>query len=264
MLSVFCEVQPISDISLQALALEHELTNRNKSKLGYFTYPTPASRDLHTIFSEEFLLAIVDEAHQARKHTSKVYQALRDLAFRTKFPVIVTATPIIQSVMDAFNMGRLGRHKEFDGEGNNQLIVDICASIRSAQHKRRQNQKGEGTARLARGLRNGLALQSAPGPLDTYQEALAKHGRDIGKRLGDCGIRRTIESVDNLGNPIIHLPRPNIRILAVPLYDVERKWHMDRYAVERERRAGGVSAKRNSVCDNCICPSRAKSANFVI
>ena len=76
----------------------------------------PNSAD--SIYRLQFSVVIHDEVHFSRKPDSMPYHALRMLSQRSVFRVGMTATPIITSLDDVWNIGRILKHPEFDGEEN--------------------------------------------------------------------------------------------------------------------------------------------------
>ncbi|KAF8074473.1 P-loop containing nucleoside triphosphate hydrolase protein [Lyophyllum atratum] len=163
----------------------------SKKKKGARPWDMPKARPsqtfVDTLFGQEFLIVVVDEAHHMR-NAGRKHSAILRLLQQAKIRLIMTATPLHTSFKDLSAMGRLVGLPHFYTEEAFQDEKDDAAAVRKAK-----------------------ALDDDGQSLLVVQLLAVKR---LQARLGDHFLRRTTSSLDSQGNPLLPLP-PYDEILGV-------------------------------------------------
>ncbi|RDB30571.1 DNA repair and recombination protein RAD54 [Hypsizygus marmoreus] len=180
-----------------------------------------------TIFGREWLVAALDEAHNCRNLTFKHLSA-RALREKTELMIGMTATPVTTRPEDLLNLGLvLGVNKCCDDEAD-ALRKTINTELRSANTADRKARATEVDDEIVRGVLQG---KTRPERWSNYKDAMISQIADFREAYDKVVIRRTGDSVDNMGKPIIGLPPFDDRALLLDLYPSEYEY-LDKVAEE--------------------------------
>jgi hypothetical protein len=226
-----------------------------------------------SLFGRKFSLAVYDEAHLARVKYGRIYHALRMLSGLSHGVVALTATPVITSPTDVWNLGRLLRAEGFrtaaDENVADELFRQLGRETRRANREAKERRLEEGEEQTLV-LRRAIAKQQeTEGEVDSREASpmsqeddgparakgvvigpvprlLHEQGIILRERLQEICIRRTQQSVDFAGNNIMQVEMYREHDMRVRLHPREQQV-MDNILTVEDGVIGG-RVKDSNVC----------------
>ncbi|KAI5982172.1 P-loop containing nucleoside triphosphate hydrolase protein [Pisolithus albus] len=173
-----------------------------------------------TVFGQEFLGLIVDEAHKARKF-NKFHQAVHALREQSATMIAMSATPVMTHLQDLWIMGSvLG----FPRLKDKTKFEEMWREVSRAQAKDRRAERESSEGRL-----RGLLAGEEPSALDestAMRPVLQQWIPFLHEVFSTNVIRRTLDSLDHAGNKIFGLLPYQERVMLLEL----REWEKVRLA----------------------------------
>ncbi|KAG1894055.1 P-loop containing nucleoside triphosphate hydrolase protein [Suillus fuscotomentosus] len=197
-----------------------------------------------TAYGRDFLLGIVDEAHNYR-NIKKGYWAIFCLRFLCHAMVAMTATPITSRPLDIWNIGRCLGLELFGGSYDDEAKKMVCQLRAASAKDRKRFKQGDRTAKIIMGTVKGDADLDVP---SLYRNQMLTWISVIRERFTGIVIRRTVRSVDNHGDRISGLAPFLEHNLLVKLYPHEVV-NLERIAQEIVEQGGASAAKYASGSD---------------
>lgn len=197
-----------------------------------------------TAYGRDFLLGLVDEAHNYR-NVKKGYWAIFCLRCLCHAMVAMTATPITSRPLDIWNLGRcLGL--ELFGSSYDDEALKMIRQLRTAAAKdRKRIKQGDRLATIIMGTVNRDVGADIP---SLYRNQMLTWINIIRERFSGIVIRRTIWSVDHCGTRISGLAPFQEHNLLVKLYSHEVE-NLERIAKDLVEEGGARAAKFASGSD---------------
>lgn len=202
--------------------------HENLNQRRYTTYDVfPPVASLTSVFRLRFSLIFVDEIHGQRKPGSLQFNTARAVAALGPHRILVTATPVITEISDVSNIACIGWHPEFCTKAGQDKADATMRLIRSARRRQlqqaRKHAQEHGGQKAADLLATMISSEKLGVANDSTTAIIAKAAIELGKALRNCVIRRTIESVDRDGKPIIDLPVETVVNVCLELLPHEEK-----------------------------------------
>ncbi|KAG9308261.1 hypothetical protein JVU11DRAFT_12148 [Chiua virens] len=200
--------------------------------------PSRATRGEITLYGSKYLALIVDEAHQARKF-NKIHTAIYALRAESAAMVAMTATPVMTKLHDLWIMGHVMGIPAF---ANKDKFDEMKKELNRAQARDRKAERAsDDAADRLRGLLKGLEEHNTIANSELYpkiQEWMPRIRDAFAKHV----IRRTLDSVDNLGEKIFGMQPYREHIMLVEL----REWETQ-----------ALSALTSEIADDSALPTIA-------
>lgn len=231
---------------------ELSLVNFNtKSQLT--SYKLRKSGEGKSIFSKKYCVAIYDEAHLARVRNSRQSHALRYLSGLSRCRIAMTATPVITKPDDAWALGRLLRAEGFTTIQDEDLWSEEGKLLGREKRRMRKEAKEQELdnpkelvlrREIARGnisTQGSRAPSHVSGERESQGEAAEPAGMAMGliprilhdqglflrQRMIEFCIRRTQESLDFSGKPILEVEPFREHDMRVKLHPREQEVQED-------------------------------------
>jgi superfamily II DNA or RNA helicase len=209
------------------------------------------NRHKSTIFGQQWLIAVVDEAHTAR-NLSKVFFAAQNLRRSSSFLVAMTATPVNTKLQasfdhvwkklslkirtqDLWNLGRILDIYTHEHDTDCRKLVTEVAKAGAADRKILK-ENSEGAERVTR-IARGEQVDDDSETKDVVVKWLKRIRHDYKGHI----IRRTGDSKDNNGKSVSDIIPMQEHRLVVSLYPAEQK-HIEHIAerLSKDKPQGGA------------------------